>query len=135
MLANFYSGMSVSVAPTITCATAMPSGLHIVPGSYVINGVGYDCSLPGLYRFFDPSTGVCQQKICQTTDVDIYISSLSWLHMDGVREDGLDTADAETAAKQHMIAMQCGEISALVQALLCKHPAWAATLFIPADNA
>lgn len=123
MIARFYSGTNVTELASSGAATAtLPSGLHMVPGAYLVDGLPYQCNSPGLYRWFNPDTGVCKQRVCWTNDIASYVSAWSWMHMDGKREDGLDIATLQNTARSQMLSMSCGYIADLLRQLILQWP-------------
>lgn len=121
MIAKHYSGTAVSDVPQGTSAVALPSGFHILAGQYVLNGTAYDCRAGGLYRFYDPQTLICEQRLSWSnpqSDVYPYLSGLSWAHADGPRDAALSLANKQTLMKNHIIEMQCGDIALLCMSLL-----------------
>lgn len=123
MIARFYSGTTVTdLASSGSASTSLPTGLHIQPGAFVVDGLPYQCNSPGLYRWFNPDNGVCKQRICWTNDIAAYVSAWSWLHMDGKREDGADIATLQNAARSQMLSLSCGYIADLLRQLILQWP-------------
>lgn len=56
--AQLFVDQTKSAVPTTSGGNAIPTGsAYMLTGTWIYNGVSYDCSQEGLYRFFDDSNG------------------------------------------------------------------------------
>ena len=112
-----FCGLTVVDVPT---TTSTGIALHMLscaftPGATVFNGQTYDCSLPGLYRFYNGGTGSIHNRIAWGIG-DIYerMSAISWNHMHGVGDENLSGQTLANAGMKHKWRLRCGFIADLV---------------------
>jgi hypothetical protein len=135
---RFYKlGVGYSAIPLAPGATtALPTKPHITPGQYIYEGVGYDCTAAGLYRWADPVAEVIIQRISldpnpATADIPTYMASLAWAHADGC-DDGsnagtlmpLSGANLTTILNiltTRLVKMQCGFIADFARNMLSQY--------------
>lgn len=127
MIANVYSGTSIATLPISssgTGAVALPAHLHVVPGKYLVGGNPYDMVHGQTARWFDPNSGIVEQRVCQngtapyTADVDSYIGALSCVHHNGPRDGGISDTTACNKAMHQEIEMLCGDIAQFTKDML-----------------
>lgn len=107
--ARFTSAGAVDVA-TVPPAAALGAGLVMAPGIYSYNGVAYDCTAEGLYRWLVVNTDTTN-RIVHSGDLYALMSALSWLFVHG-RGSGADEAmtlaQMESRAKTSKLRLRCG---------------------------
>lgn len=129
LLTSYISGPTISTIPSSSTATAaLPANLHMVPGQYVVGGAGYDCSLVGTYRFFDPNIGICQQRVCWDNNIDKYIASFCAIHHNGARDAGMTDSQAVSKALEQEIETLCGDIAQLTVDMLLQYGTFSARI-------
>lgn len=99
------SDNAVQVVPPVS---ALPAGLVIPPGSYTVNGVTYDCSQEGLYRFWEPLSST-QHRIVYSSDVDALMSAMAWLTVNGRSDEPLSLSALTNAALNYHLRLLCGK--------------------------
>lgn len=121
-MSKFYVHDEQSEIPLSAGGAALPSGSTFMqPGVYAVLGKSYDCTRPGLYRWFDPS-GVFINRIVSVSPVgglDIYaaISAISWNHIHGSSTeygfDGTAMQNMSNVGRYRKWSARCGYMAAL----------------------
>jgi hypothetical protein len=104
--------VSTSSGPLITTSSAF-----LWPGVHRFNGVNYDCSRQGLYRFKAAGNAFYVNKVCwaqNKADVDIYalMSAIQWNHVHGVADNNYSHQATANAGVYRKWRSQCGYIAA-----------------------
>lgn len=105
------------IVPTETPGVPLPDSLTIPPDVYTYDGLNYDCTEEGLYRFFT----VCKdnhQRIVHHSGVENFLHSISWHSTHGYRDDLLDQEKLESIAKCDRLHLTCGSVSRYADNLL-----------------
>lgn len=88
-------------------------------GKYIFNGIGYDCTRKGLYRFWakNPAAPVIHNRIVwrsspPTGDGDVYalISAICWNHVHADGDQFLTGQALSNAGMTHKWRLRCGYI-------------------------
>lgn len=111
----------VSDIPVTAGGILLPTGsAFITPGIYIVNGVSYDCSRQGLYRWFHAS-GYFINRVCVKTGIDLdayaVISGISWNHVHGTQTEG-DYQTMANAGRTRKWSARCGYIAGMVAWLM-----------------
>lgn len=121
-MSKFYVHDEQSAIPVTTGGVALPAvSAFMVPGIYVLNGVSYDCTRQGLYRWWDPTVFNFANRIVvgsgSTLDSYAVISGISWNHIHGIgTEQGFDSASLQAMSNSGRVvkwSSRCGYIAAM----------------------
>lgn len=104
--ARFTPAGAVDLA-TIAPASAIGSSLVMAPGFYSYNGVAYDCTAEGLYRWLAVNADTTN-RIVHGSDLYALMSALSWLCVHGRSDETLTVAQLEARAKTSKLRLRCG---------------------------
>jgi hypothetical protein len=85
-------------------------GFGQLPGNIQVQGKVYDCTQPGLIRFFDTDTGIAEQRAMWTGDVYGFISACSWAHTHGSADESRGMAGIASWMRNHKARLRCGVI-------------------------
>jgi hypothetical protein len=101
---------------------ALPYGsAFMAAGHYVVNGITYDCTRQGLYRWWNP-TGQFINRIVigYNSALDVYalISAISWNHTHGTGTEQGDYQTISNVGRYRKWVMRCGYAAGLVNWLL-----------------
>lgn len=88
-------------------------------GKYVFNGVGYNCTRKGLYRFASqlPNDTVIRTRLVHWSpdhlDGDLYafLSGISWHHVHATEDEGLTGQLLANAGMTHKWRLRCGPLT------------------------
>jgi hypothetical protein len=100
----------------VPSASPLPGGLVIAPGVYTFNGQNYDCTAEGLYKFWTPMTA-SQNRIVYQSNIDVLMSSISWLCVNGRADEALTISQKTNAATNSKLRMLCGKTVEWARAL------------------
>jgi hypothetical protein len=125
-MSKFYVHDEQSDIPVASDGVALPSGsAFMFPGTYIVNGVSYDCSRQGLYRWFIPAGYFVNRVVVGSgASLDAYavISAISWNHVHGTNtEYGFDSASLQAmsnAGRTVKWAARCGYIAGMIAWLM-----------------
>lgn len=118
-LVKRFLGTEVHDVPTVAASTPLPSGsMCFVPGSYVFNGVGYQCDQPGAYRFMNDAVAEVQQRVMWNGDLYGLLSGLSWAHVHGNADEAMDFQLLANACRTRKMRLRCGVIVGFARWLL-----------------
>ena len=115
-MATFMVHDEVTDIPVTTGGVALPTGsAYMAAGTYIVNGVSYDCSRPGLYRWFNPSGSFINRVVWSSANFDIYalMSAISWNHIHGTQTEG-DYQTMSNAGRTRKWSARCGYIAGMV---------------------
>lgn len=98
--------------------SAMPSGMVWAPGNYLIDGVYYDCTAPGLYEFWNEATNVTRKRIVWGTDTHALMSAMSWVTCNGRGEENMAIGTKTFHAMTSHIRALCQRTCEWVKAML-----------------
>lgn len=114
--------------PQIAASVALPSSFVIAPGNYVFAGYGFNCSAPGLYRFWDGATPIIQTRAVLGGDLYAFLSAISWHHVHGLADEVTASVPPYTdnaywqarfnSGTTSKWEMRCGFISTMMKWLL-----------------
>ena len=104
--ARFTPAGAVDLA-TIAPASAIGSSLVMAPGFYSYNGIAYDCTAEGLYRWLEVNSDTTNRIVYQS-DIYALMSALSWLCVHGRSDEALTVAQMEGRAKTSKLRLRCG---------------------------
>jgi len=111
----------VSDIPVTTGGVALPTGsAFMVPGTYIVNGVSYDCTRQGLYRWFNTAGSFINRVVYAAgASLDVYavISGISWNHVHGTQTEG-DYQVMANAGRTRKWSARCGFIAGMVAWLM-----------------
>lgn len=101
-------------------ASYVPLGIFIPPGVYLFSGERYDCTQPGLYRFWHPiqhPDGSAAQTINRIVisgenDGAALASAAAWLTSFGKGDGGKTVSSLTAKARHSRLHMGCGHTSA-----------------------
>lgn len=103
-----FFGEGINQVPMQSPAVPLPSSFVLDPGVYLYNGVQYDCSDQGFYRFWHPMDDT-QNRIVWAGDVEALMSGLSWLSVNGRADETLSLAAKTNTARTSKLRMLCGK--------------------------
>lgn len=120
-MAKFYVNDEKSDIPIVTGGLPLPTGsAFMVSGIYVVNGISYDCTRQGLYRWWIPAGYFANRIVfCIGSSIDIYavISAISWNHVHGTgTEQGFDSASLQAMSncgRTMKWSSRCGYIASM----------------------
>lgn len=121
-MSRFYAYEERSDIPLSSGGIALPSGsAFMAPGIYLVNGLSYCCTRPGLYRWWVPAGYFLNRIVWKGTDgaVDVYatISAISWNHVHGTGTeygfDGYSLQSMSNAGRTLKWSARCGYIAAM----------------------
>lgn len=116
MIVKRYSSVALGApVPEVAATVALPSGsVGLVPGNYVFNGKGFDCTQPGLYRFWNGGAGAIQSRLVYTASgLYEFLAGVSWHHAHGVEDEGSYQTIANNGMT-HKWRLRCGYIAGLM---------------------
>lgn len=115
MTPKHYVHFTESDIPHATATDPIPNAgtPFMQPGNYVVDGQGYDCTAPGLYRWLIPSEALIVSRIVYGGDLYAFMSAISWHHVHGLEHDGI--SNALWLGRFQKWRMTCGFISNLVR--------------------
>jgi hypothetical protein len=113
----------VSDIPVTTGGVALPTASSFMaPGTYIVNGLSYDCSRQGLYRWFSPSGSFINRVVVSTgASLDVYavISAISWNHVHGTQTEYAGNNQLiANAGRNRKWSARCGYIAGMVAWLM-----------------
>jgi hypothetical protein len=95
----------------------IPGQLVITPGTYAFAGGSYDLQREGLYRFvFPDKTNL--QRIVYETDIDSFLSAISWTHSHGNSDDQKSMQELTEKALHSKLLITCSTVSLWAESLL-----------------
>lgn len=103
------NGLTVRDAPIVSGGPPIPQPLLIDPGIYSYNGIAYDMTQAGLYRFAAPFTPDQGHRVVRTDDVEAFINALSGICIHGTRDKGLSNSTKTHRARTDWLRMTCGD--------------------------
>jgi hypothetical protein len=121
-MSRFYVHDEQSEIPVAPGGVALPGGsAFMFPGIYIVNGISYDCTRPGLYRWWVTAGYFVNRIVWKApsapTDVAATLSAVSWNHVHGTgTEYGLDGAALQSmsnAGRTVKWSARCGYIAAM----------------------
>lgn len=102
------SGLTVRDAPIVSGLSLIPGPLVIDPGIYSYNGIAYDMTQAGLYRFAAPFTPDHGHRVVRTDDAEAFIFALSGICIHGTQDAGLSNSAKTHRARTDWLRMTCG---------------------------
>ena len=84
----------------------IPEYLIISPGEYEVNNIVYDLSNEGLYRFVHP-LHENKQRVVFENDIDVLLSSISWIVSHGNSDSKLSNDELSKKALDDKIYVAC----------------------------
>lgn len=120
-MAKFYVLNEQSEVPVVSGGSTLPMGSAFMSsGIYVVNGISYDCTRQGLYRWWNPA-GYFINRVVFTLgtsfDLCAVISAISWNHVHGTgTEQGLDSTSLQlmsNAGRTVKWSSRCGYIATM----------------------
>ena len=114
-----------NVPPQKVSAPVIPSPLLILPSVYSYNGLAYDMTAEGLYRFVHTPTSAepwedCGHRIVTNGESDKLMSALAGVTVHGTVDEGLTDAQRTHHARTGWLRMRCGEIDRWARARLAQ---------------
>ena len=107
------TGVVPPLDPTAT-APINNGSVSLVSGKYVFNGVGYDCTQPGLYRFWNGGNSAIQSRLCYTpAGLYDFLSGMSWHHIHGVEDEKASYQLIANGGMTRKWRLRCGYIVGL----------------------
>lgn len=98
----------------VTATVALPAtSIAMLPGVYLFNGQGYDCTAPGLYKFWAGNNTPIQSRFVYGGDLYTFMSALSWHHVHGIADETSDWQALATGGMTSKWELRCGFISGL----------------------
>jgi hypothetical protein len=114
---NGISVLRVEKSPGNRSSAPIPDQLVIVPGTYAFAGAGYELKREGLYRFvFPDKTNL--QRIVYKTDIDSFLSAISWIHSHGNSDDEKPMPELTEKALHSKLLITCSTVSRWGDSLL-----------------
>jgi hypothetical protein len=110
--------LSPRVLRKTTKAAPLPEELVIATGDYTFKGSAYRLEREGLYRFIQYG-GDVQQRIVFGSDVEAFLSAISWATVHGLR-DNSSVTDWKNQLKFRKVAVTCWSVSLLAKKLLAE---------------
>lgn len=83
-------------------------------GSYLFNGLCYQCFASGLYLFWDGASGIIHARLVHGGDLYGFLSGVSWHHAHGVADEDLTEQKLANAGMTHKWRLRCGYITDLM---------------------
>lgn len=103
-----FVGVDDFYVSNVASSSPLPGGLIISPGVYTFNGQNYDCTAEGLYKFWTPMTA-SQNRIVYQNNIDVLMSSISWICVNGRADESLTLVQKTNAAVNSKLRMLCGK--------------------------
>lgn len=117
----FYNGHGEHAAPLSSqSGGAIPDALHMAPGHYAFKGQAYDCTVSGLYVFYDRNNGRALNRIVWRNpcdDVYGYIAAVMRCHVTGGGDNG-PLSSIAWVMKNKLARLRCGEIGYVIRTWL-----------------
>lgn len=113
IIAKFYGGpVSAAIPLAASASVTLPDDkLHITGGNYLFQGVAYDCTQPGLYRWFDLATGLCRNRLVWSADLYGYFAGVAWHHKNGPTDEALSLVDLQVSMRKYTMIRRCGPLA------------------------
>jgi hypothetical protein len=112
---KFHAHDEVCDIPVTTGGVSLPTAsAFMAPGKYIVNGIHYDCTRQGLYRWFHPSGYFINRVVQGGANIDVYavLSGISWNHVHGVQTEG-DYQSMSNAGRTRKWSARCGFIAGM----------------------
>ena len=107
---------------SLVAGSALPYGsTFMAAGHYVVNGITYDCTRQGLYRWYNPAGQYLNRIVIgYNSALDVYalISAISWNHVHGSQTEYGDYQTISNVGRYRRWVMRCGYAAGLVNWLL-----------------
>lgn len=123
LVKRFYGDAPGVIVPQASATAPLgTSSVSLISGKFLFNGVGYDCTLPGLYRFWNGGNSAIQSRICYTPDgLYEYLAGVSWHHTHGVEDEQANYQLMANGGMTRKWRLRCGYIAGLMHWFL---PQW-----------
>lgn len=113
------SGLTV-LTPTESIGSPLPNTTTMMPGVYTYQGLNYDCTEEGLYRFYTIHVDH-KQRIVHHSGIENLLHSVSWMHAHGYRDTLLNFSEAAAITKNDRVHLICGNISVFATTMLAEY--------------
>lgn len=115
IIAKRFHGPNVYDVPSAPSGTVFPtnSNFYLPPGDYTFQGVHFNCSAEGLYRFVHHGVRT-EQRIIHSADLYAFLSAFCWICCHGRGHEGLTPQALNAAAMRSKIRLGCGSTCAWV---------------------
>lgn len=99
---------------TAAATTPLPStSVAMLPGNYVFAGQGFNCTAPGLYKFWDGTANPIQSRFVFGGDLPTFMAALSAHHVHGVADETTNWQSLATSGMTSKWELRCGFITGL----------------------